>query len=77
MKTKTKYGDTIHSDNTIQMTKTYIFTDIQKLKVFWEDRKSFSNNGSWTANIRELTIDLTGYIKSEEYFAHIDGDEEE
>ena len=76
MKTKTKYGDTIHSDDTIQMMKEYIFTDVEKLKAFWQNRNAF-NTGSWTANLPLLTITLSDYVKSEEYFAHIEGDEEE
>ena len=77
MKTQTKYGSTIPSDDTIQIVQEYIFTDIQELRDFWQDRKSISNCGSWTADIKVMTISLSDYIKSEEYFAHIEGDEEE
>ena len=77
MKIKTRYGNTIHSDDTIQIVQEYIFTDIQELRDFWQDRKSISNGGSWTADIKVMTISLSDYIKSEEYFAHIEGDEEE
>lgn len=79
MKTKTRYGSTIHSDDTIQMTQEYIFTDIQELRDFWNNRKSISNGGSWTADIKTMTISLSDYVKSKVYFAleHIKGDEEE
>ena len=77
MKTKTKYGNTIHSDDTIQIVQEYIFTDIQELRDFWNNRKSISNGGSWTSDVKVMTISLKDYVKSEEYFAHIEGDEEE
>jgi len=76
MKIKTIYGNIIHSDDTIQIVQEYIFTDIQELRDFWQDRKSIAN-GSWTADIKVMTISLKDYVKSEEYFAHIEGDEEE
>tara|TARA_R100000742_G_C4276436_1_gene97507 strand:+ start:1824 stop:2057 length:234 start_codon:yes stop_codon:yes gene_type:complete len=77
MKTKTRYGSTIHSDDTIQITQDYTFTDIEELRVFWNNRKSISNSGSWTADIKMMIISLSDYVKSEVYFAHIEGDEEE
>ena len=77
MKTQTKYGNVIHSDDTIQIVQEYIFTDIQELRDFWNNRKSISNGGSWTADVKVMTISLKDYVKSEEYFAHIEGDEEE
>ena len=78
--TTTTYGNTIHADDTIARTRTYFFSPMLKtLQDFWANRKSTPNTegGSWTANIKELTISVTDYITSEEYFAHIEGDEEE
>ena len=71
MKAQTKYGNVIHSDDTIQIVQEYIFTDIHELRDFWNNRKSISNGGSWTADGKVMTISLKDYVKSEAYFANI------
>lgn len=77
MRTKIKYENIIHSDDTIARTKIFYFKNIDVLSSFWKNRKSIDNDGGWTADIKNLTIEVKDWVKSEVYFAHIDGDEEE
>jgi hypothetical protein len=77
MDTKIRYGNTIHSDNTINKTIQYSFDSLESFQTFWKDRKTIQEtSGSWSANISELHIHFTYYVDSEEYFKSIAGEEE-
>lgn len=68
MKTETRYGSTIFSDNTMRKSITYRFDSLVLLKSFWEQR-DMSKEYTWTADIMVLKITRTSYITSEEFFA--------
>tara|TARA_R100001463_G_scaffold18104_1_gene45518 strand:- start:593 stop:853 length:261 start_codon:yes stop_codon:yes gene_type:complete len=77
MEMKIRYGNTIHSDNTINKTIQYSFDSLWLLQLFWKDRKTIQEtSGSWTASISELQISFSYYVDSEEYFKSIAGEEE-
>tara|TARA_R100000734_G_scaffold19016_1_gene17519 strand:+ start:682 stop:930 length:249 start_codon:yes stop_codon:yes gene_type:complete len=77
MDTKIRYGNTIHSDNTINKTIQYSFDSLGALQLFWKERKTIQETeGSWTANISELQICFSYYVDSEEYFKNMVGEEE-
>ena len=68
MKTATRYGSTIFSDNTIRKSITYTFDSLVRLKSFWTQRDMSSEN-TWSADLSNLRITETMYITSEEFFA--------
>ena len=77
METKIIYGNTIHSDNTINKIIRYSFDSLWLLELFWKDRKNIhETSGSWTASISELQIYFSYYVDSEEYFKNMLGEEE-
>jgi len=77
METKIIYGNTIHSDNTINKIIRYSFDSLWLLELFWKDRKNIQEtSGSWTASTSELQIYFSYYVDSEEYFKSMVGEAE-
>jgi len=77
METKIIYGNTIHSDNTINKIIRYSFDSLWLLELFWKDRKNIhETSGSWTASTSELQIYFSYYVDSEEYFKSMVGEAE-
>jgi chemotaxis methyl-accepting protein methylase len=73
MKITQKYGNTIHSDNTINKTITYHFNSLVELKEYWESLEK--EEGVYSAQLNDLTIEKSVWVESEEYFETI-GEEE-
>jgi|TARA_R110002020_G_scaffold454264_2_gene669592 hypothetical protein len=65
MITEIKYGNTIHTDNTVAKYTTYIFKDMATLMTFWKENGS---KGKFKADLKELSVTSQEYISSEEYF---------